>query len=137
MTTKAITTLFVSLTVLALMAVPAGAEEITWYTVDGGGTNLSMGGPFTLGGTIGQADADVLSGDAFELRGGFWSGGAVFCYGDFDNDGEVGLSDLAELLANYGEPEGMSYADGDLDGDGDVDLQDLAELLSVYGTICP
>jgi hypothetical protein len=58
------------------------------------------------------------------------------CPGDLDGDGEVGLSDLGQLLANYGTPSGVTYEMGDLDGDGDVDLSDLAALLSVYGTDC-
>ena len=58
----------------------------------------------------------------------------VFGYypGDLDGDGDVDLSDLAQLLGNYGTT-GADYADGDLDGDGDVDLSDLAELLGHYG----
>lgn len=56
--------------------------------------------------------------------------------GDFDGDGEVGLSDLALLLSNYNESSGMTYADGDMDGDGDVDIHDLAALLAVYGASC-
>ena len=58
------------------------------------------------------------------------------CMGDLDGDGQVGLSDLAQLLGSYGETSGMTYEDGDLDGDGDVDLTDLAELLGVYGDQC-
>jgi hypothetical protein len=58
------------------------------------------------------------------------------CPGDLDGDGRVDLSDLAQLLSNYGTTSGASYADGDLDGDGDVDLADLAALLAVYGTNC-
>jgi hypothetical protein len=57
--------------------------------------------------------------------------------GDVDHDGDVDLTDLAQLLANYGTSSGASYEEGDLDGDGDVDLCDLATLLSFYGTICP
>ncbi len=55
--------------------------------------------------------------------------------GDLDSDGDVDLSDLAQLLGNYGATSGAAYEDGDLDCDGDVDLADLAALLAVYGTI--
>jgi|GEM_PF-5218986 len=58
------------------------------------------------------------------------------CPGDFNGDGEVGLSDLAILLANYGTPSGALYEDGDFDEDGDVDLSDLAGLLGYYGETC-
>ncbi len=56
--------------------------------------------------------------------------------GDLDGDGEVGLSDLASLLSNYGTLGSATYYDGDLDGDGDVNLSDLSTLLAVYGTGC-
>jgi hypothetical protein len=58
------------------------------------------------------------------------------CPGDLDGDGDVDLTDLAQLLAYYGVTSGAVYEDGDLDGDGDVDLTDLAALLGVYGTTC-
>jgi len=53
--------------------------------------------------------------------------------GDVDFDCDVDLSDLAALLAMYGETGELTYEDGDLDGDGDVDLSDLAALLANYG----
>ena len=52
-------------------------------------------------------------------------------YGDVDSDDKVGLSDLATLLAHYGESDTV-YSEGDLDRDGDVDLSDLTVLLSLY-----
>lgn len=57
--------------------------------------------------------------------------------GDLNGDGDVDLSDLAQLLGHYGMTGDATYEDGDLDGDGDVDLSDLAALLAVYGTSCP
>ena len=59
-----------------------------------------------------------------------------FCHGDLDDDGYVGLSDLAQLLSWFGGCIGPTYYDGDLDRDGDVDLADLAELLGLYGMTC-
>lgn len=56
--------------------------------------------------------------------------------GDLDSSGCVDLSDLAQLLSNYGTVDGMAYEDGDLDGDEDVDLADLAALLAHYGEGC-
>ncbi len=54
--------------------------------------------------------------------------------GDLDGDGDIGLSDLAQLLAHYGTQSGATYWMGDIDGDEDVDLSDLATLLAWYGT---
>lgn len=58
------------------------------------------------------------------------------CTGDLDGNGNVNLSDLAELLGHYRITSGATYPDGDLDRDGDVQLDDLAELLGSYGTSC-
>jgi hypothetical protein len=55
------------------------------------------------------------------------------CFGDFNGDRTVDLSDLAALLANYGE---WGVCEGDLNCDGDVDLSDLAALLAVYHSTC-
>ena len=55
--------------------------------------------------------------------------------GDIDGDCEVGLSDLAGLLSQFGS-SGAAYEDGDLTGDGIVDLQDLAGMLARFGRAC-
>ncbi len=65
-----------------------------------------------------------------------FSSAAFVCRGDLDGDGEIGLSDLAILLSNYGATSGASHSDGDFDGDGGVNLSDLAKLLSLYGSVC-
>ena len=63
-------------------------------------------------------------------------GANVTCPGDLDGDNQRDLSDLAQLLANYGTTSGATYGDGDMDQDGDVDLTDLAALLAFYGQPC-
>ena len=46
-----------------------GQYQISWYTIDSGGT--SSNGSYTLTGTIGQPNAQTSSGDGFKLTGGF------------------------------------------------------------------
>ena len=43
---------------------------IDWFSLDGGG-GTSIGGSFTVIGTIGQADTGTLSGGQYTLQGGF------------------------------------------------------------------
>ncbi len=59
------------------VAQSGGDYDLTWNTVDGGGYTFSTGGDYSLGGTIGQPDAGVLTGGDYTLGGGFWSGGAI------------------------------------------------------------
>lgn len=58
----------------------------------------------------------------------------VPCPGDIDGDGQVNLTDLALLLANFGS-SGRGI-EGDLNGDDTVDLTDLAMLLARFGVTC-
>lgn len=63
-----------------MLAAASGSESvhrvlaqpaIPWQTVDSGGGQCAAG-VFTLHGSIGQADAGVMSGGPFALVGGFW-----------------------------------------------------------------
>lgn len=73
---------FVTLATLLLLVSGVSAStldgdyDLSWWTVDGGGTTGSSGGGYTLGGTAGQPDEGVLSGGGYTLTGGFWSGAA-------------------------------------------------------------
>lgn len=69
----AIATLTMCVTVAATAAL--AIDPITWRTIDCGGISFSTTGNLRLGATIGQADAGQLTGGAFTLRGGFWTGG--------------------------------------------------------------
>ncbi len=59
---------------------PQSGYDLSWYTIDGGGATFSTGGSYSLGGTIGQADAGVLSGGTYQLNGGFWGGASIANY---------------------------------------------------------
>ena len=50
-----------------------GHFDLSWSTLGGGG-GVSSNGRFTMSGTVGQPDAGSLSGGAFKIEGGFWSG---------------------------------------------------------------
>ena len=78
-----LTVVVLGLVVLLLVAATVQAQtgggyDLTWNTIDGGGAmpGGSIGGSYSLGGTIGQPDAGALSGGGYTLNGGFW-GGAV------------------------------------------------------------
>ena len=59
---------------LQLLTGAAAAQQYTipWFKIAGGGVTQSAGGPYTLGGTIGQFDAGRVTGGAFRSEGGFW-----------------------------------------------------------------
>lgn len=110
----------------------------------GGGFEIypAPSGPFDVVAILDQED--LVSGDGLMDGYRLWAmnyngNGSVIdgvgCNGDLTGDGAVTLSDLAQLLGNYGATGG-SYSQGDLNRDGVVDLSDLAEMLSAYGTIC-
>jgi hypothetical protein len=54
-------------------ATSTSGYDLSWSTIDGGGT-VSTGGSYALGGSIGQPAAGALSGGTYTLNGGFWSG---------------------------------------------------------------
>jgi len=74
----------VALLALAVLAgLPAAAQQpqqtytLDWWTVDGGGATSSTANGYALGGTAGQPDAGLLSGNGYTLGGGFWKGGVA------------------------------------------------------------
>ena len=53
---------------------PQGAGyDLNWNTVDGGGYTFSSGEMYSLGGTVGQADAGAPAQGDYSLIGGFWT----------------------------------------------------------------
>ena len=50
-----------------------GSYDLSWNSIDGGGGMDSSGGSYSLGGTVGQAEAQQpASAGGYDLQGGFW-----------------------------------------------------------------
>ena len=108
-----------------LLSFAAAADySIDWYTIDGGG-GTSTGGPYSLTGTIGQADTGVSSAGAYVHSAGFWPGN-LGCV--------VNLTDL-RILAEAWMEVGTDPAD--LDASGKVDMADFAILSGWWFDRCP
>jgi len=116
----------IAILVLTLSVGAAGAYEIDWYTIDGGG-GFSEGGGYTLQGTIGQPDTGAMAGDSYELAGGFWPA-FTLCFVDLD--------DWANFAGQW-LLEGPDLS-GDLVLDDEiVDTNDLIYFADVFLGICP
>ena len=128
------------------LAAIAGAAQIDWSTVDGGGAMVTTNGAFELSATVGQHDAGgPMCGGGFELVGGFWaiSGGARST-GDADGDGDVDLEDhlqFTDCMAGPGAPPSPAAPSVtahdclcvfDFDDDEDVDVIDWVGFIGVF-----
>jgi len=113
-----------------------GSFEITWYTIDGGGTSSTTGGSFDLAGTIGQPDAGpTMTGGDFSLTGGFWAGvnNAPPCLADFTGDGLLNFFDVSAFLAAFSAMDPSA----DLNPDGMFNFFDVSAFLQAFAAGCP
>src|SRR5262245_42145483 len=131
--------------VLAVMSASSGQSgggfDLTWYTIDGGGTMNGSGGTFILSGTIGQPDAQVaplMAGGAFEISGGFWTAANVcYCPGDMNGDGRKDGLDIQRFV--HCVILGGSCACADVDVMNGVTVADAAAFVNklLSSTSCP
>ena len=118
-----------------------GQFEISWHTVDGGGIMSSVGGAFSLSGTIGQPDAQVppvMAGGPFELRGGFWVVATVcYCPGDLNGDGFRNGADIQNFARCFTGAGACICAD--VNGIGGVNSADVGVFVTdlLAGAACP
>src|SRR5438105_4074239 len=107
--------------------------DLTWNTIDGGGATFSTGGAFSLGGTIGQPDAGApMTGGAFSLVGGFWTGAANLCTlpGDLNLDGLRDGQDVQLFVNCLITGSGSNCVCADMDGGG-VSTSDVSVFVQV------
>ncbi len=113
---RSITVSIAALSATAWAGPSGGQFEITWYTIDAGGTSSAVGGNFELSGTIGQPDAGAeMSGGQFSLSGGFWPGVSLPnpCPGDLTGDGMLNFFDVSAFLAAYTAQDPVADFTGD------------------------
>lgn len=112
------------------LATFAQEYQLARYTIDNGGTMFSKDGSgFEMSATIGQPDAGTMTGEGYELSGGFWF---PVSPADCNDDGVVGLPDFKDFEVCLSGPGGLSTTDGchcfDVDSDGFVTMQDFSTL---------
>jgi hypothetical protein len=95
----------------------AGNPFATWFMVRSSGL---PGGPGVVG---------VFSGSSFDVEY------IPDCPADLDNDGSVGLGDVASIIGAWGDDSPRALQD--LDVDGQVGLGDLAAVINAWGFECP
>ncbi|RIK65964.1 MAG: hypothetical protein DCC65_11005 [Planctomycetota bacterium] len=135
---KAIQTLVTCLSLASPPAVLGQVYEMDWATHDGGGVSFRAAGVYTLGGTIGQADAGVMTGGPYALQGGFWSMSSLcHCPGDMNGDGFRDALDVQKFVSCLTAGGGCSCAD--VDGLGGVSIDDCAVFIDslLSGDPCP
>ena len=127
----------IALASCSALAGPSGGQfEITWYTIDAGGTSNASGGGFELAGTIGQPDAGpVLSGGQFSLAGGFWPGvdSGPPCPADLTGDGQLNFFDVSAFLTAFSAMDPVA----DFTGDGMYNFFDVSAFLTAFSAGCP
>lgn len=85
---KKTATFFIVLVLLVLATVAVNAQtgsgyNLTWWTIDGGGSQNISAGSYTLSGTIGQPESGTAKGGGYELSGGYWSGAPPLGYRNY------------------------------------------------------
>jgi hypothetical protein len=128
--------------IILLTISPVFAQfEISWHTIAGGGSGISAGGTFELGGTIGQAGGQTtppMTGGSFEMSGGFWPVTQVcYCPGDLNGDGQKDGNDIQQFVGCTISGGNCDCADTDLANG--VSLADVPVFVTnlLAGPACP
>lgn len=98
------------------------------YNIDHGGPGTTKSLQFVLRDLSGQ----FAESDPFTLS--FVATPA--CPGDIDGDGNVGLGDVAQIIACWAEEDHCNH-EADLDHSHDIGLGDLAVVIQFWSTTCP
>ena len=117
----------------AALAQSGGPYDLSWHNIGPGGS--ASGGPYSLDASIGQPDAETMSGGSYTLTGGFLPGGSTCALaGDLNGDGQVTVLDIQMIAAAW--PQATASFPYDQSGDGDLDIQDVTMVAAQFGNAC-
>ena len=132
----------VFITILLLLGVTGtvsaqGGYDLSWWTINGGG-DTSTGGNYSLSGTLGQPEVEVLSGGSYTLYGGFWGGIAEglppgLC-GDANVDTVVNTLDAVQVLrraVNLASFTPQQEKNADTNKDNAINVLDAIKILRI------
>ncbi len=124
------------------LAAPAWAQptlELSWMSIDCGG-GVSTGGSLQLSMTIGQSDAERVSGGMFTLAAGFWPAAAgVSCYANCDGSTAppvLNVNDFSCFLNRYAAGDAYANCDGST-ASPVLNVNDFSCFLNSYAAGCP
>jgi len=102
--------------VTAVSLAQSGAGyDLSWWTIDAGGSLNESGGTYSLSGTAGQPDASEASGSGYTLVGGFWGGANDVTVDDIitglaaSNNGPTSLGQPTTFSSSLTTGTGVSY----------------------------
>jgi hypothetical protein len=125
-----------ALPIAALTLLASGASaglSITWFSIDGGGTQNVSAGAYTLSSSVGQHDAtNTATTGAFAFTGGYQAGAIVTCPADFDGSGFVDTDDFTAFVLAFE----AGTDDADFDGTGFVDTDDFTAFVLAFESGC-
>jgi hypothetical protein len=114
--------------------VPTGGALVVWSALDATtGDVLQFGQSSAEADGVAVVSALRVPRDPDRVRLKMW---APPCPGDIDGNNSVGLSDIAVIIAQWGQTVTALTAP-DLDGSGTVGLGDIAMITSNWGATCP
>jgi hypothetical protein len=126
---------FIFFTSLLLLSLVGNSQVVSRSTISSGGDHFEQT-DFSLSVTIGEFSGfSYFENECLSISTGVQHADEfVPCFGDFDFNHEINVSDLLLLNANYGLT-GICI-DGDLDQDQKVKVSDVLIFFGAYGGVC-
>lgn len=119
---------------VASSALALDPPDLSWSTIDGGGTFSTSNSSLAMSATLGQPDVGGLSGGDLTLMGGFWSvlPDSGYCLADWDGNGVVEPADVAGFINSWFTDLVNATIVADLDANGVIEPADVALFITSW-----